>query len=388
MIKNILHMTIEFTQKLILLVSFHLFDFFIKKDRNIKWVCGVTEIASTLFFIGNILKPSTTVCLDKNPYYKLSYDFSIDISNKYLKFLYRVFYGPILLGYLANKNSHFLYIWSTGFLINREYEFEFLKSKNKKIVCMFVGDDIRSPKLNLELVKNLSVDHFIEYVGSQTPYYLTDKYDNDKKIVAKIADNYADFIFSSKFDQISYLKSQQYICPYMYDKNKFFKNENKFKKIKKIKILHAPSNPFVKGTPLVRAAIKKLQVEGYDLEYVELQNMPNEVVLEHLKSSHIVLNQFYGFAPGLFGIESMANHCAVLMSADPSIETGLPQDSKDAWMITKYWEVYDNLKYLLDNPEKIKYYADNGYDFAYKHYTYEAASEYINTVLKENGVIE
>jgi len=92
--------------------------------------------------------------------------------------------------------------------------------------------------------------------------------------------------------------------------------------------------------------------------------------------------------PDWVGIESMANHCAVLMSADPSIETGLPQDSKDAWMITKYWEVYDNLKYLLDNPEKIKYYADNGYDFTYKHYTYEAAGEYINKVLKDNGVIE
>jgi spore maturation protein CgeB len=50
--------------------------------------------------------------------------------------------------------------------------------------------------------------------------------------------------------------------------------------------------------------------------------------------------------------------------------------------------LYDNLKYLLDNPEKIKYYADRGYDFTYKHYTYEAASEYINKVLKDNGVIE
>jgi hypothetical protein len=84
--------------------------------------------------------------------------------------------------------------------------------------------------------------------------------------------------------------------------------------------------------------------------------MPNRVVLEHLKSSHIVLNQFYAFTPGLFGIEAMANHCAVLMSADPSIETGLPQKSKDAWMITKYWEVYDNLKYLLDiNHNKLSF---------------------------------
>lgn len=57
------------------------------------------------------------------------------------------------------------------------------------------------------------------------------------------------------------------------------------KNIKKIKIL-SPSNPFVKGTSLVRAAIKKLQVEGYDFEYIELQKMPNEVVLEHLNISY------------------------------------------------------------------------------------------------------
>lgn len=174
---------------------------------------------------------------------------------------------------------------------------------------------------------------------------------------------------------------------YMYDKNMFYYNKENYNNIKKIKILHAPSNPLVKGTPLVRATIKKLYLDGYNFEYIELQNMPNKMVLEHLKTSHIVLNQFYALVPGMFGIEAMANHCAVLMSADPSIETGLTQDSKDAWMITKYWEVYDNLKYLLDNPEKIKYYADNGYKFTYEHYTYEAASEYINKVLKGNGVI-
>lgn len=376
-------------QIMLLNISFFIFKLICsKKTRNISWVIGVSEIASMLYFIANIFKHSTSVCLDKNPYYKLSYNFSIDISNRYLKFLYRIFYGSILLGYLANKNSHFLYIWSSGFLIDREYEFKFLKSKNKKIVCVFVGDDIRAPKLLNEYIKNLKYDSYIDYIKLQIPSYLSDNYDIEKKKIAKISDEYSDLIFNCSFDQLSYLKSKQVFIPYMYDKNKFFKNDNKFKDVKKIKILHAPSNPFVKGTPLVRAAIKKLQIEGYYFEYVELQNIPNEVVLEHLKSAHIVLNQFYAFVPGVFGIESMANHCAVLMSSDPSIETGLPQDSKDAWMITKYWEVYDNLKYLLDNSEKIKYYADNGYEFAYKHYTYEAASEYINRVLKENGVIE
>ena len=318
----------------------------------------------------------------------MNYDYFINISNKYLSYFYRVIYGPILLGYLSNKHSHFWYIWSTGFLIDRDYEFKFLKLKNKKIVCMFVGDDIRSLNLTIKYANENNIDIYANYYELQNPYLLSNEYDLSKKLLAQSADKYGDVIFNHTMCQISYLKSKQYSWPYMYDKSKFIKNNHKYRNMDIIKIVHAPSNSINKGTQLVRASIKKLQIEKYAIEYVELQNMSNQVVLNHLKSAHIVLNQFYTFTPGLFGIEAMANHCAVLMSADPSIETGLPQDSKDAWLITKYWEVYDNLKYLLDNPEKIKYYADRGYDFAYKHYTYEAASEYINKVLKENGVIE
>ena len=353
------------------------------KNKKISWVCGVSEVASMLNLVSKIIKPVTTVCMDNNSYYNLDYDYNIKISNKYLKYLFKIFYGPILLGYLLNKNTHFWYMWNTGFLLNRDYEFKFLKAKNKKIICMFLGSDIRSPKLIKEMINRLNIDHFIEYIG-------TDNYVCEKKLkkIAYSADRYADIIISAKYDHLSYIKGKQYFFPYIYNEEKFCKNKKKFENLKKIKILHAPSNPIIKGTPLVRAAIKKLEIEGYDFEYIELQNIPNETVLEHLKSSHIVLNQFYAFVPGVFGIESMANNCAVLMSADSTIETGLPHDSEDAWMITRYWEVYDSLKYLLNHPEKIKYYADNGYAFAHKHYTYEAASKYVKKVLNENGIID
>ena len=387
---KIIYNLIYFFQIIIFVISYYFFkllSFFYKQKKEPLWVIGVTEIASNIYHLGNVIKPSLTVCLDKKRFYNYKYDFSIDISNKYLSFLYRIFYRPILLGYLANKASHFFYIWNTGFLLNREFEFKFLKSRKKKIVCLFVGDDIRSPKLALEFTKRIEMDYFVEYVGYRNPYYLSVEYDNEKKEVAKIAEKYADLIFNAKYDQMSYLQCKQYPFIYMYDKNKFFRNDDKFENLTKIKILHAPSEPLFKGTPLVRAAIKKLKLEGYNFEYVELQNVPNEVVIEHLRTSHIVLNQFYSFVPGLFGIEAMANHCAVLMSADPDIETSLPQDGKDAWLITKYWEVYDKLKYLLDNPEKIKYYADKGFEFVSKYYTYERVRDYLYRIFKENNII-
>ena len=179
-------------------------------------------------------------------------------------------------------------------------------------------------------------------------------YDKEKKDLATSADTYADLIFSTPVDNMSYIKSKQYLWKLITDKECFHKKEKK-QLNSKIKILHAPTNMIFKGTPLVRAAIKKLQMENYDFDYVELQNVKNKIVLEHLKTTDIVLNQFYSFIPALFGIEAMASNCAVLMSADPSIDSDITENSENAWLITKYWEIYDNLKYLLDNPNKIKY---------------------------------
>ncbi len=164
--------------------------------------------------------------------------------------------------------------------------------------------------------------------------------------------------------------------------NRILNNRSEFNPINKIKILHAPSNPLIKGTPLVRAAIKKLETEGYDFEYIELMNKPNKEVLLMLEKSDIVLNQFYATMPGVFGIEAMAKYNAVLMSVDYE---NLPHGSEGAWMRTKYWELYDNLKYLLDNTSKIKEYADAGYEFVKNNYTEEKVREfYINTFYEHN----
>lgn len=375
-------MAVRPVQLILLNLSYFTFSLIKKYISEVKLVVGVDEIASNIFYIKNIVESSVSVCLGRNKFYNLEYDYCIKSKNKYLIKLIRIIYGPLLLGYLANKTEAFFYIWHTGFLLERDYEFKFLKSKNKKIICLFVGNDIRSLKLTYSAMQKKKLDCRINY----HPNLFDEKYDYYKKMVAIGADKYADLIFNNKSDQISYLQSEQHPWIYIYDRKKFRKCESKFSDFFRIKILHAPSNPINKGTPLVRAAIKKLELQKYDFEYIELHNVSNQKVLDLLRTSHIVLNQFYSSAPGLFGVEGMANNCAVLMSADPSINEDLPVSSKDAWMITKYWQVYDNLKHLLDNPEKIQYYADRGYDFALKNYTFESAGKYVNKVLKVNDV--
>ena len=70
-------------------------------------------------------------------------------------------------GYLSNIATHFLYISGVGFLIDIKTEYKFLKNNSKKIVCMFVGTDIRSPKLAKKYLKENDIDGKANYQNIQ-----------------------------------------------------------------------------------------------------------------------------------------------------------------------------------------------------------------------------
>jgi len=361
----------------------YFFDFIFQHITKTKYVfvVGVDEVANcTLFFKKAFEDEAVSVNFRQNKFYQNNqYDYSLNVKNKYLLYLARIFYGPYLLAKLANESDVFVYFWWTGFCIDREIDYKFLKNKNKKIVCIFVGSDIRSGKLTKEAFDRKEEDHFVNYIN-----IINDKNENRVKRVVNLAEKYSDMIISPKKVQLSYLNDSIDFFMYMINDNILY-NGSKFNTNDKIKVLHAPSNPMVKGTPLVRAAIKKLKTEGYNFEYIELINKSNNVILSNLEKSHIVLNQFYASMPGVFGVEAMAKYNAVLMSPDYE---NLPQGAENAWVKTKYWEIYDNLKYLLDNPNEIEEYAKNGFNFVKNNYTEEKVREFYVNTFYENKIID
>ena len=389
-VRQVLRFLVFFLQKILLYLSYYSTKPFVKPVCDL-WLVGVDEIASYIHNISNILPRALSVSLSINPYYDFKYDYSIKVKNRSLHSLQRIIIGPLLLGCWIHKSVGVFYIWETGFLISsldgRAYEFSFIKKREKKIVCMFIGNDIRSPKMAHQYAKDHGIDTISTYYSQVFPSTDYGWYEEQKRSIAESADAYADLIFSAPIDQPSYLKRQVYPVFYVYPDNRFTRNDWKFENLRLIRIAHAPSSPIIKGTQVVRAAVKKLQIEGYDFEYNELIGVKNEQVIEALRDAHIVLNQFYAFVPGVFGIEAMAAHCAMLTSADCSIEPTLPGDSMGAWLHTRYWEVYDNLKYLLDNPSQIQIFADKGFSWAKKHCSYSSVKNHLCELFKNEGLL-
>lgn len=71
------------------------------------------------------------------------------------------------------------------------------------------------------------------------------------------------------------------------------------------KIVHAPSNPLVKGTKYIRNEINKLKHLGFEIEYIELIGVPNKKVQEIISDCDIVVDQILLGEIGTLSFEGM-----------------------------------------------------------------------------------
>lgn len=373
-------------QKLLFLVSLSVFRIAFWGRKKQGTVIGNEEIASILYSLGQALPNSVTVNVANNPYYKFNYDYHI---GKYaITRKLNVYITPLLLGYLAPQYKNFIYMSAPGFLCRevdgRAFEFKTLKKLGCNVICYFTGSDIRSFDLTLEFSKVHNMDVITSYQHISHKGIDLPANELVRKKAAEAADKYASAIFNPIVDQLTYIKRDCHPFLYFADKDQTHFFPEKFKEGTRKVIVHAPSSPIIKGTPIVRAAIKQLQEEGYDFEYIELIGVPNSVVLESLARAHIVLNEFYAFVPGVFGIETMMNNAVLLTSADRDIEPTLFDGANDAWVVTPYWRIYQNLKAQLESPmAELQQQADKGTDWVLKYCTYEYSADYINNVINE-----
>jgi hypothetical protein len=334
------------------------------RERPISWVVGPDECAYMVIQISAALPGSFSVSFTEEAAYEQGYDLDLRTTpTSRWRWLERVIVGPILLGRLMNQADGFIYVGATGFLLSdrdmREFELAYLDKKGIPIVCYWCGSDIRSTQRMHELERATGMPNISTYIGQREPVFESAAYDALKRRIADVSSRYASAMFSNTVDHLSYLRMGTE--PFLY----FLPDEpkpdfSKFRDLSSIVVVHATTSPIIKGTPLVRAAVAQLREEGYDFEYVELIGVPNAEIKRQLARAHIVMNQFYGFSPAVFGAEGLAAGAAVMMSCDEFVETDLPTGSNEGWMVTKHHQVYGNLKRLLDEPGRLEPIARQG----------------------------
>jgi|LSQX01.2.fsa_nt_gb hypothetical protein len=358
---------IDFIQKTILSVFSNLIFLVPSLPAKQFSIIGI-DYSNILFSTKKLLTNSYSVNLFKVAFFSdNTFDYGPPkYSNRFYLVNYYLFYRPYLLARLVKSTDIFVYVGKMGLCFNIETDLIFIKKHKKKVVFSFVGSDVRSFYLLSEFYKIIDYDNKFSY--------FPEKQSEDKlKKFVDIVDKYADMIINSKIDQMSYFKKKTMPFLYYLDPIDFGeKNIHKFDNLNKVKILHAPTSFIAKGTPLVRAAIKKLKLLGYDFEYIEVTDLKHIELTKLLNEVHIVLGEFYSFVPGILAIEALFSYCAVISSANPEYED-FPEYPDKVWIYAGYWEVFDKLKYCLDNSGELIDYAERGYNYAIRNYSIASA---------------
>jgi len=325
-------------------------------------VVGPNEIAGVVRDLAASIPDSVSVNLWPHPFYTSDYTFSF--KSRFVA----TFRGPLLLGRLSAVARGFLYVGPNGFLFwgndYRDYEFRLLKKWGCQIASFQTGSEIRSVKRLKEWGEQLNVETYATVLTDQMSS--DELQENETQVLnrARVLDRRADLIFNSEIDQISYLESDFVPVSYFLADETFVTSTTKFDDLSVVRICHAPSNPTIKGTREIRAAIDRLRDEGHELEYRELEGVPHDFVIQHLDDAHIVVNELYSMMPGVFAIEALARKCVLLTSANWEYEPSLRFLGVSPWMITNRTNIYSNLRTCLEGRHLLAKQAEAGQRWA------------------------
>ncbi len=357
--------------------------------RVVSWVVGPEESAGMVGQISNAI-PGAYSAIGRRHAYGYTFDYDYEGPNSRLPWTFQRLTEAWHFGKLVAQSEGFIFVGQGGFLRAqndaRGFELEFLKARGRKIICYFVGSDIRSIRMMAERDQRTGMPNVATYLPYVVPITGTNIYDDRRRKLAETADSHADVIISATADQAGYLTRRTEPFLYFYPDERVTDTLEKFGSDGPLVVVHAPSSPIIKGTPLVRAAVAELRAEGLEFEYVELIGVPHEEVERQLCRAHVVLNQFYGFLPGVFGVEAMAAGAVVLMSADEHEESDLPAGSNNAWMVTKHYEVTTRLREVLGmTSDEMRSVAVAGQDWVRAHATATISNARLTAILMEIG---
>ncbi|RLI19418.1 hypothetical protein DRO49_00540 [Candidatus Bathyarchaeota archaeon] len=229
-------------------------------------------------------------------------------------------------------------------LLPKNLDLPLLKLFGKKIVMQYWGSDIRQ----LDIARKYKY-HYARYMK------INPERERHKRRKIKWINKFADATITG-IDLIEYSPSNSFIIELAIDLSKIEFVGVKLDKNRRLKVVHAPTNRLIKGTKYVIEAVERLKNEGYDFEFILVENKPHDEALKIYEDADIIVDQLtYHYA--LVAVEGMAMGKPVLSYVREDIKKYYPTLPI---LNTNPDTIYDNLKLLIENPKLRKELGEKG----------------------------
>jgi len=241
-----------------------------------------------------------------------------------------------------------------------------LNRLKKKIIVVASGSDIRSERLLIQEMEEEGLHHHVNYVSNDLLINNSRSDDVKRKHISQI-EKYADHIFTRPI-HAQLLSKDFHLLWLPIDLRTV---EYKIPQDDPPLVIHAPSNPRIKGTKYIFEAVERLHAEGNQFQFELCENMSNLDVRRKLTQSCIAVDQLILPGYGLFAIEAMASGNAVLGSAIPGYN-GFPYDMP--LMTTTPDSLYQHLKKALGSPQLRTDLSIKGREYVEKYHDYKVVA--------------
>ncbi|PHR67321.1 hypothetical protein [Alcanivorax sp.] len=194
---------------------------------------------------------------------------------------------PVLFFSLFRFNT-FIFLFAQT-ITNTEFELWILKRLRKTVVFIYSGTESRPPYIN---------GGFFPAGGDAPDLLLALKMTRKVKRVVRRNERYADYTINSpstaQFQEKPFINWFSIGIPKTIPVVKAYeKKEGK----RSIKIVHSPSHPVLKGSALIEECVGRMRAKGYQIDFVRLEGVSNDEVLDALTSCDFVIDQLYSDTP-------------------------------------------------------------------------------------------
>ena len=157
----------------------------------------------------------------------------------------------------------------------------------------------------------------------------------------------------------------------------------------KIKIYHSFGNAVnrddVKGTKFVIDAVDKLKKEGYNIDFLYLNNVVHNDIRYYQAQADIVIDQLYCGWYGSTGAECLSLGKLIITYINPKMEEYMEKElGREIPLVSATTNsIYSVLKDILDNPIKYEKYKARAREFAEKYHDYRIVARKLLNIYKE-----
>lgn len=185
-----------------------------------------------------------------------------------------------------------------------------------------------------------------------------------------------------------YAWDKLYLAHFSIDLDKF-KSFNQKNSTEVLKLLHAPNHRNIKGTKHIIKAVEELKADGYKLDLVLLEKVPNEQVLEAMAEVDIVIDQLIIGWYAMFALEGMALGKPVITYIredllDLYLEEGVLESRDEFAPVSATHEtIKDTIVSFYKDRTKVTKYGEKSRAYVEKYHSVEAIGKIFDEVNKE-----